>query len=105
MKRKRKWPKELPSHIRKAINAGLDDAKAGRITTYDKNATSKITVIFPITLDFFNDTGKPVHIRTTPFTHAKNPEVIPVRKSAKIYVQSGFLKLWDEGHSFRLLVE
>jgi len=67
-----KKKKVLKSHIRKVIEAGIADAKAGRIVTYNKAATSKVTVDFPITLDFFNDTGKPVHIRTTSFT-GRNP--------------------------------
>lgn len=105
MKKKKKCLRELPSHTRKVIDAGLADAKAGRVTTYDKTAVSKVTVDFPLVLDFFNYTGKVIHIRTTPFTHALNPELIPIGTNARIYVKSGFLKLWDEGHSFRLLVE
>jgi hypothetical protein len=101
---KKKKP-EISKKALKEIEKGLADAKAGRVTTYDKTATSKVSVDFPICMDFFNDTGKVIHIRTTPWTHAKNPEVIPIRRGAKIYIQSGFLKLWDEGHSFRLLVE
>lgn len=31
MSRKRKWPKTLPSYIRKVIDAGIADAKSGRV--------------------------------------------------------------------------
>ena len=94
-----------PKYIKKLIDAGIADAKAGRITTYDKNATTKVEVSFPLCLRFFNDTGKPIVIRTTPWTHANNPETIQPLSEGKIYIQQGFLKLWDRGEYFQLLVE
>lgn len=101
MKRKKK----LTTETLKKIKAGLADAKAGRVVTYDSNKTYKTTIEFPIQIDFFNDTGKNVLIRTTPWTHAKNPEMIRPKMQGKIYIQQGFLKLWDHGGYFQLLVE
>lgn len=100
-----KKKKIVRSHIKKIIDAGLADAKAGRVVTYDTTKTSKVAVDFPIQVDFFNDTGKNVLIRTTPWTHAKNPEMIRPKMTGKIYIQQGFLKLWDQGGYFQLLVE
>jgi hypothetical protein len=110
----KKKKKELPSHIRKAIDAGLADAKAGRIvdcpvegiiTPKGESVVTRAEVDIPIAIDFFNDSRKPINIRTTPWTHAKNPEVILPLESKKIYIQQGFLKLWDNGDHFQLLVE
>lgn len=107
----KKKKKELPSHIRKIIDQGLADAKAGRlvsvstITPAGKSIVTRAEVPWPICLDFFNDTKKPVMIRTTPWTHAKNPETIQPQESKKIYIQEGFLKLWDLGTYLKLLVE
>lgn len=91
--------KKLSKKAKALLDKGLEDCKAGRIV-------SAVPVGGPyITLDFFNDTGKNVLIRTTPFTHEKNPEMIRPRMMEKIYVQQGFLKLWDHGGYFQLLVE
>lgn len=91
--------------IKKAIKAGIEDAKAGRIVTYDKTKDTKVTVEFPICISFFNDTQKPIMIWATPWTHEKNIEVIPPLTAHNIYIQQGFLKLWDRGKYFQLLVE
>jgi len=102
---------ELTTKQRALVDKGLADAKAGRIvssssvTPAGKTIITKVEVDWPICVDFFNDSRKPINIRTTPWTHAKNPEVILPLESKKIYIQQGFLKLWDNGDHFQLLVE
>jgi hypothetical protein len=85
--------KKLSKASKALLDKGLEDARAGRIVPHY------------VQMDFFNDTGKNILIRTTPFTHAKNPEMIRPRTMEKIYVVQGFLKLWDQGGYFQLMVE
>lgn len=85
--------KRLSKKSKKLVEKGLKDAKAGRIVSY------------PIQIDFFNDARKNILIRTTPWTHPKNPEMIKPYEQKTLYVQAGFLKLWDQGGYFQLLVE
>ena len=115
MKRKKKCPKELPSHIRKVIDAGIKDAKAGRVILYRPDAVAidakgtqtvtKVIVEFPIGITFFNDTLKPIVLRPSAGTHLKNPAMIVPCDSKVIYIQSGFLKLWEHRNHFQLMVE
>lgn len=94
------------------IAKGLADAEARRFApetvTVDKNGAQKTTQVlvnFPIAIAFFNDAKKNILIRTTPFTHELNPEMIKPFEQKTIYIQQGFLKLWDQGGYFQLLVE
>lgn len=56
--------------------------------------------------DFFNDTKKSIHVRIVPTSYEKNPEVIFPLEIKKLYVRpNGFMKLWDCGDKFVLLVD
>jgi hypothetical protein len=104
----KKKKKNLPNHIRKIIDNVCQSGKFDGSVDISKAGTSRasrIEVDFPICISVFNDTNKPIMIRATPWTHAKNPETIQPKESQKIYIQEGFLKLWDYGTTFSLLVE
>lgn len=85
--------KKLSKKSKVLLDKGLEDAKAKRLVPY------------PLVIDFFNDARKNILIRTTPFTHKNNPEMIRPFMSEKLYIQQGFMKLWDHGGYFQLLVE
>ena len=86
------------------LKKGYKEAKDGLTTPYTKAADS-VAYPYPLKIAFFNDAKKNIVIRTTPFTHKNNPELIRPYTQEYIYVQQGFLKLWDLGGYYQLLVE
>ena len=59
-----------------------------------------------IGFDFFNDTNEKIAVRTTPRSSNLNPVVIDSQESKRIFIRpGGFLKLWNYGLYYALLVE
>lgn len=73
--------------------------------TNKKVLAEPLSVLF-VSMNFFNDTGKEVKIIRTINSYIGNPESVQPLEQVAVFVRpGGFIKLWDYGKYFHLLVE